>query len=96
MTPEERQQFNDMKKELEELKQFKKSLESSHSIPLPIDQAFRGRFGFSTINTSSKSATSENQAVNEGGTDTYSVLKPPDAFVQVKIGSTYYYIPVFT
>lgn len=91
MTPEERQQ-------LRELMDWKQSLEMSHTIPLNIDQSFRGRFINDIIQpaSSSKSATSENQAVNEGGSSTYSVLKPPDAFLQLQIGTTIYYIPVFT
>lgn len=84
-----------IKKELEELKAWKKSLEFSHSIPLNIDQAFRERF-VSSLQTSTKVASSENQAVDEGGTDTYSVLKPPDAFVQVRVSGNLYYVPVFT
>lgn len=89
MTPEQQQQ-------LSELIEFKKNLESSNSIPLAIDQSFRDRFQFSVVSTSSKSATSENQAVNEGGVATYSVLKAPDAFLQVVIGGIIYYLPIFT
>lgn len=36
-------EIQQLKKEIEELKAWKKSLESSHSIPLEIDQAFRDR-----------------------------------------------------
>ena len=53
-----------LKKEVDELKAWKASLEMSHSIPLNIDQAFRARFSSSgsvitdsgdggTVNTSS-------------------------------------------
>ena len=85
------------KQQLQELLNWKKSLESSSTIPLSIDQSFRQRFPTgSIINTSTKDATSENQAVDEGGAATYSVLKPPDAFVQVVVNGTTYYIPVFT
>lgn len=87
--------FAQMKRELEELKAWKKSLEMSHSIPLNIDQAFRARFAFG-LTTSSKSASSENRAVDEGGSATYSVLTTPDAFLQITINNTVYYIPVFT
>ena len=86
------------KKQLAELLKWKSQMEASHSIPLNVDQAFRARFSVisTTIATSAKGATTENQAVNEGGVATYSVLKPPDAFVQVIVSGTTYYIPVFT
>lgn len=89
MTPEEKQQ-------LQELLDFKKSLEMSSSIPLSIDQAFRERFPTTTVSTSAKSASSENQQVDESGVAIYNVLKAPDAFVQVEIGSTIYFLPAFT
>ena len=86
----------ELTKRIEVLEEFVKSLESSNSIPLSIDQSFRDRFfSSSNIVSSSKSATSENQAVNEAGAATYSVLGVPDAFIQVTIGATLYYIPVF-
>lgn len=49
-----------------------------------------------TIASSIKGATSENQAVNEGGSSTYSVIKAPDAFLQITINGVIYYIPAFT
>ena len=84
------------KQQLQELLNWKKSLESSHSLPLHFDQAIRGRFKFSEVKTSTKASNSENRSVDEGGVATYSVLKAPDAFVEVLVGSTTYYIPVFT
>lgn len=85
-----------LKRQVEELMAWKKSLENAQSIPLNIDQAFRARFISGGVVTSTKSSSSENQAVNEGGVATYSVLKTPDGFLQVTIGSTIYYIPIFT
>ena len=38
------------KLQLEELLEWKKNLESSHSIPLNIDQSFRSRFGSTDLN----------------------------------------------
>lgn len=85
-----------LQKEIEELKSWKKSLENASSIPLAIDQSFRKRFSVSTPIVSSKGATTENQAVDEGGSATFSVLKAPDGFLQMTIGTTVYYIPIFT
>ena len=91
MTPEQEQQ-------LRELTDFKRNMERSSTIPLAIDQAFRERFAniaIDEITSSSKSASSENQSVNEAGVATYSVLNPPDAFLKVTVGTTTYNIPVY-
>ena len=96
-------ELEQLKRELQELKDWKKSLEASHSIPLNIHQAFTARFvSAGSIRPSSKSASSENVtavvSVNFGaqtvGTNT--VLDNPDAFLEVVVGNTTYYIPVFT
>lgn len=96
MSPEQLRQFEEMKRELEELRDFKKALESSHSIPLAIDQSFRARFLPSLLQTSSKSSSSENKTVDEAGLTNYPVLQPPDGFLQTEINSVTYYIPYFT
>lgn len=87
-----------LKKEIEDIKNWKRSLEMSHSIPLNIDQSFRARFkniGGSAIEQSTKSATSENRTVNESGSATYDVLKAPDTFIQTLVNGTIIYIPAF-
>lgn len=86
----------EMQKEIEELKAWKASLERSSAIPLNVDQAFRKRLSVVSPTTSTKGATSENQAVDEGGMATYDVLKPPDGFLQIEINGTIYYLPYFT
>lgn len=90
----------ELQKEIEELKKKVKSLESFTSISNEVEQAFRIRLGVenlaSNLGESGKSATSENQAVNEAGMDSYDVLKKPDSFLEVNISGTLYYIPVFT
>ena len=43
--------------------------------------------GEAIIASDSKSASSENQAVDEAGISTYSVLKPPDRWI--KVGSRF-------
>lgn len=87
----------ELQNEINELKEWKRQMESSHSIPLNIDQAFRARFlSASNIATSSKGATTENHAVNESGSSSYSVLGIPDGFIQVTISGTIYYIPYYS
>ncbi len=39
--------------------------------------------GVAISSASSKSASSENQSVNEAGVSSYSVLKPPDRFIRI-------------
>lgn len=91
-------ELEQLKKEIAELKAWKRSLEMSHTIPLNIDRAFYDRLirNIGVVVTSAKSSTSENQAVDEAGSASYSVLKPPDAFIQATVSGTIYYIPVFT
>ena len=43
-------EFEILKQELRELQDWKKSMESSNSIPLNVDQAFRDRFGNTDLN----------------------------------------------
>ena len=92
MTPQEKQQ-------LQELLEFKRKLEASHSIPLNVDQAFRKRFfEFSDITTqTAKASGSENLGVNEGGAASYSVLGPPDEFLKwVDPTGSIHYIAAWT
>lgn len=90
MTPQEKAQLN-------ELMAWKSSLESSATIPLNVGRAFKARLDVPPdVSVSSKSASSENQAVDEGGSATYSVLKAPDGFLELTIGTIKYYLPIFT
>lgn len=88
-----------MQKQIDELRAEIASLKSASEIPYEVEQAIRTRFKlhlFATISNSDKTTNSENQAVNEGGAATYSVLGVPDDWIQTTIGSTTYYIPVWT
>src|SRR3990167_8804435 len=97
MTPEELQQ---LKRELEELKSWKKSLEAGHSIPLDIDQALRSRLG--TLTTSTKGVDTEDvtvvSSVNFGAqtVGTTVVQNDPDIFLKVEVGGVTYHIPAYT
>ena len=89
--------YETLKRELEEIKNWKKSLERSSTIPLTIDQSFRERFSKGSVLTvSTKGANTEDVAVDEGGVATYSVMNDPDGFLQVTVGGTIYYLPYFT
>lgn len=84
---------------IEALEQELEALRSASTIPYDVDSAFRERFRLNNVTiatVSSKANDSEDQAVNEGGSGTYSVLKPPDGFLQITINNTVYYLPFFT
>lgn len=85
--------------EVEKLKAEVNALKSFSTIPFDVDVALRERLGINLLSkllVSAKGATTENQAVAEGGAASYSVLKPPDLFLQVIVSGTTYYLPVYT
>lgn len=85
-------------KEIDKINRRLDALSSSNSIPFNVEQALRDRLGLASVDTidlSNKSASSENQAVNEGGIATYFVMKPPDGFVQLTKNGVVIYIPYF-
>lgn len=85
-----------LEKRIAELEAFMNALKSSNSIPIEVDGAFRRRFlNVDDILVSSKSASSENQAVDESGTSSFNVLKPPDGFLQKTINGSVRYIPYY-
>ena len=88
------------KQQLRELLEWKKSLESSHSIPLNIDQALIGRGYTKTsptpLTVSSKGVDTEDVTVTESGSASYAVMNDPDGFLQVTIAGTIYYLPYFS
>ena len=79
MTPQDRQLIENMQKEIAELQFILRSFLSGAELDPQIQRTI------TTILTSSssKSATSENKAVNEAGAATYSVLNPPDRFIRI-------------
>lgn len=88
----------EMIKRIEDLEEKMKLLESQTTIPLNIEKAFKNRLEVdtkTTISADSKAASSENQAVNEAGSATYSVLKTPDRFVRVVINGNNRYLPAY-
>ena len=90
MTPEE------MAIRITELEQKLDALNNANSIPFDVDQAFRERLGAdraTLVSVASKTTNSENQAVNEGGSATYQVLKGPDGWLSLEIAGTIYVIP---
>lgn len=93
MTNEELQQ------KIEDLEKKLKLLEAGATLPKAVEDAIRERLRIdiiSAISTSGKSSVSESQAVDEAGVATYNVLKNPDAYLQVVINGTTYYLSAWT
>lgn len=76
------------------------ALNSSTTIPFEVGEAIKKRVfdpKLGVVKTQTvTSAGAHNQAVNESGSATYSVLSTPTGYLQVVIGSTIYYIPYFS
>lgn len=87
-----------LESEVQELKDFIKLLQADTTIPFDVEGAFRKRLEdlALAVTTSSKSAGSENQAVNEAGMATYSVLGTPTGWLEIVLDNTTYYIPYFS
>jgi len=81
---------------IQELQRRLDQLNSNSTIPKNVGDAFIERTKTKVIVLSSKSASSENQAVDENGMGTYNVLKTPDGFASTDISGTTYYFPYFT
>lgn len=87
----------DIKRLEERIKQLETKLEAlgnSSTIPFNVDRAFRTRLASSNLATSSKSASSEDEAIDEAGIATHNVLKRPDGYLQADI-SGIKYIPFY-
>lgn len=91
--------MEELKTKIEELERKIKLLEASATIPKNVEDAFRERLRLeiiSSITSSSKGASTESQAVNESGASSYTVLKNPDAYLQVNVNGTIYYLAAWT
>ncbi len=75
------EELRDLKERVEYLEAVIRSLGDTGSVPLEIGNALAGRI----IKASSKLASSEQQAVNEGGVAQYTVCKGPDGFFVVNV-----------
>lgn len=94
MTPEERREFELLKRTVKSQQEFIGNLSRFERIPLPVSQALGRKLNIRNvprISASSKSATSEDVTVNESGASTYTVLNDPVGFVTLADlqGNTY-------
>lgn len=94
MTPEQA-------RKLEEVHVFMLNMKRWDRVPFDTQKALSRRFNLDlvpTVTAGSKTATSENIDVDEGGAGTYSVLGPPDSFKLISDadGSPIGYVPIWT
>jgi hypothetical protein len=101
MTPEQLQQFEQMQQTINELKTFIDSFVVASNMPYEAEQSIRTRFQLERIDTlasideSDKTANSENQAVNEAGSASYFVLKPPVRWTKIIVDGEEGQIPTY-
>lgn len=94
MTPEEKQEFEALKAQVAKIASYSTSLGGSLEFK-NIVKRYANELLTDELAVSAKTASSENQAVNEAGAATYSVLGVPDDFLKVTIGSQVYNLPSY-
>jgi cell division septum initiation protein DivIVA len=87
-----------LQQQIDELKETLEKFTKSSTIPFEVGAAFADRIAGtqSPLLVSTKTASSEFQAVNEAGAAAYSVLKQHDGFLQITIDGTVYYLPYYS
>lgn len=93
MTPEEKQLLTELNERLKRVEGYTTSLGGSLEFKNLI-KTYAGEVN--VLSVSSKGASTEDQAINEGGVATYNVMGDPDGFLEVEINQTIYYIPYFS
>lgn len=95
-------EYQELVRRVGELERELRELKSASGINHNTEQAIRTRFrldrldNVASLDNSDKSSSSENVTVNEAGSGTHSVLKAPDAFLEVEIEGGTKYIPIYT
>lgn len=83
MTPQQQQEFNEMKS-------FIQSLRADSTIPLDVDRAFSSRLQVAPVQRSSKSPSDATLVVA-----LTSVAKPPDGFVTITVNGNIRSVPYY-
>lgn len=79
MTPQQLEQLAEMQSQIETLQRQLREFTSIPELDPQIKKTITGLLS----STSSKSAASATQAVNEAGSGTYNVMKPPTGFISI-------------
>ena len=90
------EQINQLQIEINDLKAQVDLMRASGSFPYDIEQAIRDRIEPVSLLPSVKTAASETQAVNEGGSASYNVAKPMDGFEERSVDGVLRYYPYYT
>lgn len=90
------EQINQFQIEINKLQEQVDLMRSSGSFPYDIEQAIRARIEPVSLLSSTKTAASETQAVNEGGSGSYNVAKPMDGFEERVVDGIKRYYPYYT
>ena len=87
-----------LQKQIDGIQEQLDLLKNTTTIPLEVDTAFRDRLEIEQIKTitSTKTAASETQLVNESGTGSYNVAKPMDGFEERVMNGEKRYYPYYT
>ena len=82
---------------INELYAFMQNLSQASSVPFSVEGALKERIGKAIgLSLSLKGADTEDVAVNEAGSSSYSVMGDPTGFLEVNIGGIVYYVPYFS
>lgn len=96
MKEEEKKKFEQLLRRVERLEEENLKLRAAATIPFEVDAAFRKRLsGVFGVTVSADSPNTLDQAVDEGGASTYSVMKEASAVLQLTINGTVYKIGAF-
>jgi hypothetical protein len=87
--PEDR--VTELENKVRELTELVENMQNYHTAT----PEFRKTIARANIDSDTKTATSENQAVDEAGSNTYNVLRPPDGFDKATISGTTHYYPYY-
>lgn len=84
-----------LKQQIAQLQSEFNSLKSFSTIPFEVRTAILELIGQVTGQPSTKTAASETQAVNEGGSASYDVAKPMDGFIVVIVNNIPRKVPYY-
>lgn len=90
--------MEELQRQINELKARLDKLNASTTMPYDVAVAIKARFeqDFPQGDSSSKTAASETQAVDEGGISSYNVARPMDGFIELTFNGVTYNIPYYT
>lgn len=89
------QRISQLEQQIQQLQEVVELMRSSATYPYDMEQAIIDRVNPVAFTPSTKTAASETQAVDEGGSGTYNVAKPMDGFEQRVVDGVTRYFPYY-